>query len=100
MAFQKLWYYLYTARITIKCDYALLHKFLTVHTLNSKVKKWETEIASMCYMAFEHIKETANILVYHISWLKYIEFHEVLDPEEGREYEHIIFDELAPISTK
>ena len=62
MEFKKLSYHVYDVKVTIKCDHTLLHKFLTAHTLNSKVNNWGTEIASMNYVTFEHIKITANSL--------------------------------------
>ena len=43
MAFKKLSYWLYDAKVTMKSDHTPLHKFLTAHTLNSKVNNWGTE---------------------------------------------------------
>ena len=82
MAFKKLSYCLCDAGVTIKCDHTPLHKFLAAHTLNSKVNNGETEIASMSYVTFEHIKVTANILASHTSRLRSMGFYDVLDLEE------------------
>ena len=62
IAFKTLSYYLFNAKVIIKCDYALLHIFLIDHTLNLKVNNWETEIASMSNVTFQHFKGTTNIL--------------------------------------
>ena len=58
IAFKKLSYYLYNAIITIVCDHAPVCKFLSAHTLNSKVNNWGTEIVSMSHVTFKHIKDT------------------------------------------
>ena len=70
MAFKKLSHYLCNAKVTTKCDHASLHKFLTTHTSNSKVKNWETEIESMNHVNFKHIEGTENILADSISCLR------------------------------
>ena len=66
LTFEKHSYYLYNAKIIIKCDDTHLHKPLTVHTLTSKVNNWGTEIKSMSHVTFEHIKGMENILAAHI----------------------------------
>ena len=40
MVFKKLSDYLYDANVAINCNHALVHKFLTAYTLNSKVNIW------------------------------------------------------------
>ena len=84
-------YYLYDAKVNIKCDQAPLHKFLTAHTLNSLVNNWETEIAGMSCVIFEHIKCTESIS--HLRSVIYI----FLDPEgEGKEFDQGIFWRISP----
>ena len=39
IAIMKLLYCLYDVKVTLKCDIAPLHKFLTAHTINSKGNK-------------------------------------------------------------
>ena len=80
-AFKKLSYYLHDTRATITPDNAPLHKFLTAHTMNSKVSNWGPEIASVIHVIFEHIKRTANILAYHNSKHGCMDVY-MLHPEE------------------
>ena len=58
MAFKNYPKNLFEARVMITCDHEPLCKFLTAHTLNSKVKNCGREIASMSHVTFVHIKET------------------------------------------
>ena len=100
MTFRKLSHYLYDAKVTIKCDHTLLHKFLTAHTLNPKVNIWEIEISSMSYVIFKHIKFTDIILENSISSLRSLHLYDSLDPEgKGKELGKDIFKEL-PLYTQ
>ena len=40
IVFKELTYYLYDARVTVKCDHTTLCKILATHTLNSQVNNW------------------------------------------------------------
>ena len=93
MAFKKCSYYIYDAKVIIKCDqwrvqirsqkstitrpwkrlYGInspLHTFLAVHTLNCKVNHWRTENASMSHVISEDVNGIKNIQADHIlrSW--------------------------------
>ena len=63
MAFKKLLYYLYNAKVMNKCDHAPLCKFLTADTPNSKVNNWGMETVNIGHVIFEYLKGTENILV-------------------------------------
>ena len=94
---RKFLYYLYDAKVCIKCDHATLHKFLTVHTLNTKQKDWGTEIADISHVMLEHMKGMENILANHISCLRCVALYDSLDLKgEGKEFGHTIFEELLP----
>ena len=87
MAFMKLYYYLYDARVTIKCNHATLQKIFTVHTFNSKVNNLGIEKFSVSHVTFEHINGIANILADCISRLRSIDLYNVLNAEiEEKEF--------------
>ena len=97
MAYKILSYFMYDAKVTIKCGHAPLQKFHTLHTLNSKATNWGTEIAIMNHVTFEGIKGTADILQDHIFRFGYVGLYNVLDSEEGgKEFGHFIFKEVSP----
>ena len=100
MAFKKLSYYLYDAKVAIKSYQAPLHRLLTVQTLNSKVNKLGTEIVSMSHVTFEHIKGTDKILADSISYirLKYL-FGSLGHKGKGKEFGHKVFEEFPPKET-
>ena len=58
-----------------------LQKILTAETLNSKGNTWETEIASVNNVIFEHIKGTDNILEDIVSHLRSVHVYDSQDPE-------------------
>ena len=97
MTFRKLSYYLYSAKVAINvtmlhCTSSSLHIYQT-----QKVNDWGTEIASMSYVIFEHIKGTNKILADNISCLRSIHLNDPLDPEgEGKDLGQDIFRELHP----
>ena len=66
--------------------------------LNSKVNNWETEIAGVSYVKFEHMKGTVNILADCISRLKPIVLYDPLTPDEHvQEFGHAVIELLPPI---
>ena len=59
--------------------HSIMYKFLTAHTLNSKVNNWGTEIASMSCVIFKHVKGPDNILADSVSHLRSIHLYDSLD---------------------
>ena len=59
----------------IKCDNAPILKFLTPHTLTSKLNNWGTDITSINHVTFEYIEGTGNVLG------RYLGLYYTLDPE-------------------
>ena len=56
VAFKKLSYHLYDAKVTIKYDHTPLCKSFTAYTLNFRINNWGAGTASMSHVKFEHIK--------------------------------------------
>ena len=85
MTFKKVSYYLYDAKVTIKCELCtpVLVPYCSYIGLKSKYKRG-TEMASISHLTFAHIKGRANMLADCISRLISIGFYNVSDPKEER----------------
>ena len=59
-----------------------MQKFLSVHTLTSKVNDWETKITSISHITFKYIKGAANTLTHCISRLKFMGMYDTLTPKK------------------
>ena len=94
MAFGKLSYYLYNAKVVIKCDHVPLQIFLTADIFNSKVNNWGTEIANISHLTCEHTKGTANIVADHIFRLRSMGLYMRNPEERGKFFGHFTFDEV------
>ena len=68
MSFCKMVFYLKDSQVKVRCDHALLCKFMSSVTKNDKVNSWLQDIHAIThYIGFEYIKGKENVLADSLS---------------------------------
>ena len=76
MSFLKMVFYLKDAHVKIRCEHAVLCKFIYSVTKNDKVNNWSQEIHSITpYINFKHIKGKENVWADSLLRLKYLDLY-------------------------